>query len=261
MIAVTGAAGKTGRAVLDALDAAGLPARPVVRRPSGLPGEVVADLLDPAGVRVALRGCEAVYHMAPNVHPEEERIGRTVIAAAVETGARLVFHSVLHPQLEAMPHHWAKLRVEEALIESPLTWTIVQPAPYLQNLLPRDGELCVPYRLDAPFSLVHLDDVAEVAARLLADPGLAFGCYELAGPATVTVLDVARALGVPARRTDVEEWRQHAAAAGLGGYAVDALAAMFAHYDRHGLVGSPRVLSGLLGRAPRGLSDHVAGLS
>jgi hypothetical protein len=24
----------------------------------------------------------------------------------------LVYHSVLHPQIEAMPHHWNKLRVE-----------------------------------------------------------------------------------------------------------------------------------------------------
>jgi hypothetical protein len=38
---------------------------------------------------------------------------------------RLVYHSVLHPQTEQMPHHWHKLRVEEMLLESRLPWITV----------------------------------------------------------------------------------------------------------------------------------------
>jgi uncharacterized protein YbjT (DUF2867 family) len=70
-------------------------------------GEVVVDLLDSPSVRAALQGVDAVYHMAPNMHPAEFEIGRRVIAAAQDLGLeRIVYHSVLHPQLPSMPHHW-----------------------------------------------------------------------------------------------------------------------------------------------------------
>ena len=63
----------------------------------------------------------SVYHVCPNVSPDEIAIGRVSIAAARSAGVEhFVYHSVLHPQTEAMPHHWLKLRVEEALITSGL---------------------------------------------------------------------------------------------------------------------------------------------
>src|SRR3546814_1774000 len=43
----------------------------------------------------------------------ERTRGANAIAAAQRAGARLVFHSVLHPQLEALPHHWAQHFVEQ----------------------------------------------------------------------------------------------------------------------------------------------------
>lgn len=207
-------------------------------------------------MRAGLQGVSALYHLAPNVHPAEELIGRTVVDAAVEAGVgRLVFHSVLHPQVSAMPHHWAKLRVEEMVLESGLDATILQPAAYAQNLVVTDGVLEVPYDLDAPFSLVDLSDVAEVAATVLTGPGHAHATYELAGPRAVTVREVARGLGAEAVRVAAPEWL---AGRGLGEYATAALTAMFDHYDRHGLVGNPRVLAVLLGRPATEPFDALA---
>ena len=66
-----------------------------------------------------------------------------------------VYHSVLHPQTEKMNHHWQKMRVEEMIFESGLPFTILQPAPYMQNLLAgwksivEDGVLRVPYSVDS----------------------------------------------------------------------------------------------------------------
>lgn len=256
MIAVVGAHGKTGRAVVAALEERGESPVSLVRRPVGGRREVAVDLLDPASVRAALAGVSALYHLAPNVHPAEERIGRTVVDAAVEAGVdRLVFHSVLHPQVSAMPHHWAKLRVEEMVVESGLDATILQPAAYAQNLGVSDGTLRVPYDPDAPFSLVDLADVAEVAAAVLTDAGHAHATYELAGPRVVTVREVAASLGVDVLRVDARDWL---AGGGLGAYERAALAAMFDHYDRHGLVGNPRVLAALLGREPTDPVDALA---
>jgi hypothetical protein len=170
-------------------------------------------------------------------------------AAAAAGVARLVFHSVLHPQISAMPHHWQKLRVEEMVVESGLGWTILQPAAYAQNFaVPADGVLRVAYDVDAPFSLVDLADVAEVAASVLTGGGHESAVYELAGPRVVTVRDVASWMGVVVAREGATEWASRQQ--DLAPYAVEALASMFAHYDRHGLVGNPRVLAMLLGRPP-----------
>jgi NAD(P)H dehydrogenase (quinone) len=91
--------------------------------------------------------------------PDEVVIGTLVIGEAKRAGVEhFVYHSVLHPQTERMTHHWQKLRVEEMLFESGLPFTILQPAPYMQNLLAvwksivEEGELRVPYSIHAKFS-------------------------------------------------------------------------------------------------------------
>src|SRR5687767_14679929 len=172
MIAITGAGGKTGRAVLQALAARGAPVRAWVRRAEqaaglsalGAAAVVYGDVSDPAGRRAAMDGARAVYHICPNIHPDEFGIGLATLAAARDAGAEhFVFHSVLHPQTEAMPHHWQKLRVEAAVFESGLPFTILQPAPYMQNTLTgwesvrAKGLFSVPYPVATCLSLVDLD--------------------------------------------------------------------------------------------------------
>ncbi|MYW01402.1 NmrA family NAD(P)-binding protein, partial [Streptomyces sp. SID3343] len=260
-------------AVTRALARRGAHVRAFVRRPSQVPvvvaagatEVVVGDVGDRAALDEALRGCAAVYHIAPNVHPDEPAIGRTLIEAARRGKVRrFVFHSVLRPQLRAMPHHEAKLRVEEALFESDLAVTVLQPAPYHQNTLDawdtivRTGDFAVPYRVDAPFAAVDLNDVAEAAAVVLGEDGHEHAVYELAGPESVTPRQMAAELAtvlerpVTARRIDPREWCENARIGGLSGYPLDTLTAMFAFYDRHGLTGNPRTLTALLGREPTG---------
>ncbi len=125
-IAVTGAAGKTGRAIIRVLVGRGHPVRAVVRRPEqeravqelGVQEVVIGDLREAMTLLRATHGVRAIYHICPNVSPDEVTIGEAAITAAQATGVeRFVYHSVLHPQTEAMPHHWLKLRVEERLLE------------------------------------------------------------------------------------------------------------------------------------------------
>ena len=84
-------------------------------------------------------------------------MARVVIGAAREADVEhLVFHSVLHPQIEAMPHHWQKMRVEELLLQSGLHYTILQPTIYMQNILAswdaisQNGVYPVPYAARHP---------------------------------------------------------------------------------------------------------------
>jgi NAD(P)H dehydrogenase (quinone) len=72
---------------------------------------------------------------------------------------------------------------------------VLQPAAYQQNLLAAAlaGRIEVPYSLDARFTNVDLDDVAEVAALVLTEPGHERATYELAGPELTTVRGLAAA--------------------------------------------------------------------
>lgn len=281
MILVTGAAGKTGRAVLSALAAnGGASVRAVVRdeaqarlaAQAGASEVVLGDLLDAEGVQQAAAGVQAVYHICPNMHPEEIQIGKILIAAARDAGVqRFLYHSVLHPQVEQMPHHWNKLRVEEFLFESGLPSTILQPAPYMQNVLgswsaiTEQGVYAVPYSPQTRLSLVDLDDVAEVAAQALIGSAHIGGIYELVGTPPLTQTDVAEILGrqlgrpVLASEISLETWRRNAELSGsLTNYAIESLVKMFSYYAGCGLEGNPSVLAFLLGRPPTSLSDFVA---
>jgi uncharacterized protein YbjT (DUF2867 family) len=272
LILVTGAAGKTGRHVIQALVARGARVRAWVRTPghvARLPANVepfAGDLLDASLWPRALAGVDVLYHIAPNMCAREVELGQMAIAAARRAAlGRFVFHSVLHPQAEAMPHHWRKLRVEEALFTSGLTYTILQPTAYMQNLaaqvavIREEGVLRQPYAPDSRISLVDLRDVAEAAAVVLLEPGHAFAIYELVGTPPLSQHEVAarlsQVLGRPVRAEAIprEVWAQQAS--GLSDDARATLLKMFAYYERYGMAGNPNVLTWLLGRPPRTLED------
>jgi uncharacterized protein YbjT (DUF2867 family) len=278
VILVTGAAGKTGQAVIKALVARRQPVRVLVRRDEqtqivkslGAEEAIVGDMRDATALRRATQGVHGIYHICPNVSPEEIQIGKTAIAAAREAGAeRFVFHSVMHPQTEAMTHHWNKLRVEEALFESGLTYTILQPSSYMQNVLGgwkaivERGVYTVPYTVEARMSMVDLDDVAQAAAIVLTERGHLGATYELAGPEVLTQTQIAEILGkhlkraVRAEQMTIEAWTLQARASGMGEYQIETLVKMFRYYDRNGFWGNPHTLTSLLGRAPTKLERFI----
>ncbi len=276
-VLVTGAAGKTGRAALRALRRRGTVARALVRRAgqqeavrdAGARETVLGDLREAQAVARAAEGMAAIYHICPNVSPDEVAIGRTVLAAARAAGVeRFVFHSVLPPQTEAMPHHWRKLRVEEQLFESGLPFTVLQPAAYMQNVfahwrsIAEEGVYPVPYGVEARLAAVDLEDVAEVAARVLTEEGHHGAIYELCAeilsPAETAEI-LAEVLGRPVRAAAVpiDAWRQRALAGGLDEERCATLLAMFRYYERCGFAGNPNVLRWLLGRPPASFREVV----
>ena len=278
MILVTGAAGKTGRAVITALARKKQSVRALVHREEqvrpveelGATDILVGDMRSIEILERAVDGVESLYHISPNVDPGEFQMGKSIVASAVSAKVgHFVFHSVLHPQVEAMPHHWMKMRVEEALLGSGLDFSILQPAPYMQNLHGQLGAILeqgvyeVPYSVNAPMSLVDLEDVAEAAAEVLASPTHAGATYELAGPEILTPKQVAGILSrhlnrvIRAAQISFESWKQRAQTAGLGSSQVDTLAKMFAYYDCNGLWGNPLTLKTLLGRQPVSFSEYV----
>jgi NAD(P)H dehydrogenase (quinone) len=282
MILVTGAAGKTGKAVVRALAAMGSAVRALVRRPeqaSALKALGVADVSlgsfeDAHALSASMVAVRAVYHICPNVSPDEVKFALAVIAAARSHKVkRFVYHSVLQPRIEAMPHHWEKMRVEEILLSENFELTVLQPAAYMQNFLAawpevvKDGVLRIPYPAATRLSLVDLEDVAAAAATVLTEGGHGGATYELVGTIGLSQNDVAAAITtVLGRRIRIEEepiaaWEERTKASGMNDYARATLPAMFRYYAEQGLVGDPAVLHRLLGRAPNDLSRFLAALN
>ena len=114
-VLVTGASGMLGGAVADALAARGDDVTVLQRRPSGLRHrEVLADVADPAAVRAAVTGQDAVVHLAAKVdiqgrYRDFARVNitgtRNVVSACRHGGvARLV-----HVSTPAVAHHGTAL--------------------------------------------------------------------------------------------------------------------------------------------------------
>jgi uncharacterized protein YbjT (DUF2867 family) len=285
MILITGAAGKTGKAVLRTLTKEGRPVKALVFRSEqiqeveelGAKDVLVGDMRDLDILKQAMKGVHSVYHICPNVNANEITIGQKIIAVAAATGINhFVYHSVLHPQVKAMPHHWKKMRVEERLFKSGLPYTILQPAAYMQNILAnweniyKTGKYMVPYAVQSRISMVDLEDVALAAAIVLQEaspkkshPSHHGATYELVGTAAMTQTEVAeiltQQLGRPviAEQQPIDAWEQRARASGMGDYQVNTLVKMFHYYERYGFSGDSHVLSWLLNRPATSLDAFV----
>jgi uncharacterized protein YbjT (DUF2867 family) len=275
MILVTGAGGKTGRTLVKTLSKAESVCAFVhheeqiaVLKSLGMEKVIVGDMHDESAIHSAIQGVRAIYHICPNMNPDEATIGELIINEAQKAGVEhFVYHSVLHPQTQKMNHHWQKLRVEEMIFESGLPFTILQPAPYMQNLLTgwksiiEDGVLGVPYSINSKFSFVDLEDIAEAAKIVLTESNHINAIYELAGTLPMSHVEVAKILSgvlnrdVQAQQEKIGDWKLRAN--GLGEYALENLVSMFKYYDQWGLMGNPNGLSWVLKREPTSLEAFI----
>jgi uncharacterized protein YbjT (DUF2867 family) len=276
VILVTAASGRTGRSVIRALTRAGKQVRAADIAPSvhetrelGAAETVVADLLEPGALRKAMEGAESVIHIGPLFHHREADIGRAVVAEARRHDVRhFVQFSVVHPQIEHLLNHQAKLAVERAVIESPIPFTILQPMHYLQNIdvaaTVDTGIYGKPHSAESRLAHVDLEDVTEVAAQVVGDPRHHYATYELTGSDFVTGHEIAAlvaelsgrpvAAEVIALDDIVSPHRQRLAEAE---FTYDIMYRLFGHYSRYGITGNPNVLTWLLGRPPTTLREYV----
>ncbi len=275
-ILVTGASGKTGKAVLDALLHKGYPLRALFHSPAqGRPLDMriepfVCDMTCATDMVRAMQSITAVYHICPNMHPDEVAIGKYAIQAAVKNGVRhFVYHSVLHPQIREMPHHWKKMQVESLLFKSGLDFTILQPAAYLQNLLQykaavlEQGMYAVPYNGQTRVGMVDLLDVAEVAADVTGNPAHFGSTYELATSEYFSQNELAEKFSRVCRKRiafqtiDRSQWQQAMKKNGMAEYTVDTLIKMFEYYETYGFNGNGTTLYTLLGRKPNSVDAFI----
>jgi NAD(P)H dehydrogenase (quinone) len=199
-VAVIGVGGRTGRALVSALSCAGVKVRALIHRDAQrelFPHLVDFELVELGDRKSLTRGLHhvaAAYYIPPVYASSEEEFAVNVIEAAVQNNLlRLIYHSVLHSATLGMPHHVRKSRVELALRESPLAWTIVQPAMYMQTPLAflndRRDELNPGFDANQPFTPIDLGDLADAITDIVIKHGHEFATYDLAGSENANVCE------------------------------------------------------------------------
>ena len=214
-------------------------------------------------VNDAFRGVRQVYHICPNMNPYEEEIGQIMIEAAKKAGLQqFVYHSVLHPQVETMAHHWHKLKVEEQLMMSSLSFTVLQPAAYMQNIIGYwdkmmdEGVYAIPYSIDSKSSMIDLHDLSQVVLNVLTQPGHEYGIYELSSCQTFSARQIAAIVSQKSKKTikaisqDRQEWEKNMRQRNMSDYAINTLLKMFKYYEDYNFIGNCNQLRWLLGREP-----------
>lgn len=185
-LAITGATGFVGSAVLAAALADGHRVRALARRPQAEAAGVEwvrGDLSDTAALAMLVSGADAVIHVAgltntpdPAAFETANVTGTANVLAAMKAAkaARLVFVSSLASRMPALSAYGASKARAETLVEaSGLDWTIVRP-PGVYG--PRDVDYLemfrtakwgfVPLPPGGASSIMHADDLAALLVIL-----------------------------------------------------------------------------------------------
>ncbi|WP_190814709.1 NAD(P)H-binding protein [Saccharopolyspora pogona] len=260
---VLGATGKTGRRVAARLRLRGTPVR-AASRSSRTP----FDWSDPAGWDRALRGIATAYIVPPTVPgPVHDFVTR-----AEATGVQhLVLLSGHGADAWGDSTFGLDMRsAEDAVRGSALEWTVLRPSNFDQNF-DEDlfhaplaaGELALPAGA-VPEPFIDLEDVADVAAAVLTEPGRHAGrVYELTGPRPLTFAEavelISRASGQPITYKQITPAEYTATLVDQGLSEDDAhhVTEMFVLMERGVGAGTSDGVATVLGRAPRTFEDYV----
>lgn len=193
---VLGGTGKTGRRIAAGLESRGVPVR-IGSRSASPPFDWHHDSTWDA----CLDAVEAVYiNYAPDLAvPGATDAIRAFVDRARRCGVRRLVLLSGRGESEAQA-------CERIVQESALEWTVVRASWFNQNSsegafldMVRAGEITLPAGA-TPEPFVDVDDIAEVAAAALADPGHAGQVYEVTGPRLMTFTDIAAELSDAAGR-------------------------------------------------------------
>lgn len=276
-VLTVGATGKYASLVVPELRQRNVTVRALVRnesksdaaRQQGAEEVAIADLQDPDSLCTAANGVDGVFHINPAFAPNEAELGIAMVEAAKASGVqKFVFSGVIHPSISKLSNHAAKRPVEEALYESGLKFTVLQPTMFMQNLdngwsaVLEPGRFSLPYSKQVKASYVDYRDVAEVAALALTGDKLDYGTFELCAPGMVNRIELAAIMSAAIKRTieagepPFDEWAQ--AAHIPEGSTREGLRTMYADYNQYGFPGgNALVLQAILGREPRTLQQYI----
>jgi uncharacterized protein YbjT (DUF2867 family) len=261
-ILVLGATGKTGRRVV-----AGLRQRGATVRAASRTSPTRFDWGDRETWAPALAGVRAVYLVDSQAPDAAETLG----AFSAEAVAAGMAHLVLLSSRDAgVSGGLTWLDGERAVREAGVAWTILRPTWFMQNFSEerylRDPVMSGTLTVSTGTGLepfIDAEDIAEVAATVLTEPGHAGQIYDLSGPRLLTfgdaLAEIATATGRELRYVPVSsaEFATYAAELGLSPGLIEALTLLFGWIaegrNAHLSDGVQRVL----GREPRDFTTYA----
>ena len=286
-ILLTAATGTVGSAMLDPLLTRGARVRALVRDPDragplAAAGATVVrgDFADPASLRPALVGVDAVFLACGNV-PDQVQLECTVVDEAVRAGVeRVVKLSARGAAVDAGPAYWRTHGlIEQHLRAAAIGSVQLRPGFAMSNLLAAAGHVQQAGRLFAPaggarIAMIDPRDVAAAAvAALTADASGWRRDHEgrvhvLTGPAAIgyaeVAADLSAVLGRPVGYVDVPVAPARAALeqAGLPPFAAQRVLEVFEALRAGEQATTTDTVRALTGRSPGAFADfarrHVA---
>ena len=261
---VVGGTGKTGRRVVERLEARGFPVRVGSRS-----GEPPFDWEDETTWAPALRDVGAVY---VTYHPDLAILGsveavRSFAKLAVENGVRrlVLLSGRGEPEAER-----AELALQEVVdAKAGAEWTILRSTWFMQNFSEDymlehvlSGEIRLPAG-DVPTPFLDADDIADVAVAALTEEGHASKLYELTGPRSLTfaeaAAEISKATGREIRYVPVslEEHAAEAAEHGVPAEVVELLTYLFSEVVDGRNADTTDGVRRALAREPRDFRDYA----
>lgn len=277
MVLVTSANGNVGRRIIPVLAKMGLAVRAMdinsdveALKELGAKETFTGDARKADVLRQAMQGCDQVLYIPPMFVYDEAKMAKLAIDIAIEQKVKkFVLMSVLHPQMRTLLQHDQKLEVEEYLIykglSDDLDYTILQPMHYHHTFRVADtwksNQSFIFYDVNARLSGVDAGDVAEVAAKVLTEPGHENATYELSGSdfisaaESVEIFNKVTGRNAKIVRIDIEDLIKRNGI--TDSYGSEAFRALAYTYGTFGFRGNANVLTWLLGRAPKTFEDYL----
>ena len=270
MIAVTGATGGVGGRVARALAARGLALRLVVRDASRAPelGTEVAEAQyrDGAAMRAAFDGAETVYLVSGSESADRVAEHFSAVGAAAAAGVRrIVYCSFMGAARDgvftfARDHAATEERIRSAGLGHVFLRSCMY-AEYVPVFASPEGVIRGPAG-DGRAAFVSRDDVADVAAAVLADPEPHDGrTYDVTGAEALSLDEAASILSAAAEREVVyeretlEQARESRRPSRAPDWEIEGWVTSYAALEAGELVPPSDTVRELLGRPPRSLAD------
>jgi len=249
MILITGATGLNGTALLNEFERHNEAVRLLARtaedaatiKADSRAQVVIGDMLKPETLKEALRDVDkaVLISSADPFAMAETQI--SFIDAAKEAGVKhIVKLSCLNPDKNS-PARFLRMHaeIEEHLERSGMAWTHIRPAHFMQMYLLNAPTIIAQDSFFVPMAEAHVaptdvHDIAKVFHAVLTSEGHGGKVYEMSGPESITMHDIAaqfsKALGRSINYINVapEQFRDQAVSAGLPEQLADAINELYA---------------------------------
>ena len=200
-ILVTGATGNVGAEIVKILRDRGIPVAAAVRNPAKAREQlgdgvdyVPFDFDQPATFAAAMHGIKSLFIIRPPAVSDAAVINAVIGVAKAAGVAHIVFLSIQGGEKNRFVPHY---KIEQAIMRSGLTWTLLRAGFFMQNLntthraeIKERNEIFVPAGKGRT-SFIDVRDIAAVGAKALSEPGHENKAYTLTGNVALNYHEVA----------------------------------------------------------------------